>query len=224
MGDDELGDFFAKKDKRKNKKTAGKVTAATLIEQFAVDKSAAEETSAQYTPSAEASIARPDDNEWIEINDDVSEGLENLKIKSLDTKKEEEEEVQQEEQEVGSDGEEGTEEKGPWAPLSSTPPKLVRGPISTAKTVPSIPSGLLNGGKYVPPSQRQAGAGQPVRVRGREQLNVNSVDQFPQLGANRTHEKHDPSFDTVKGGSRKAVEQRKQESMQLSNKFGVLQS
>ena len=62
------------------------MTAATLIEQFAVDKSAETETSTQHAPSVEASIARPDDNEWIEINDDVSEGLENLKIKSLDTK------------------------------------------------------------------------------------------------------------------------------------------
>ena len=63
MADEDLGDFFAKKDKKKNKKKVGtKVTSAKLIEQFTSDTKNEEVTTqaqkTQNTQKAE-SIARP---------------------------------------------------------------------------------------------------------------------------------------------------------------------
>jgi len=225
---DDLGDFFAKKDKRKKKKATTKVTSATLIEQLVNENSNTEEQP-QLQSINDPQIARPDDNEWIEINNDhLAEGLSDLKIKSLDAKEEEEETVRQEleNNEEESDDENCRENKGPWAPISSSPPKVV---YNNKPSVPSIPSSLISSsGKYIPPSQRSGGpVSAPQHRRGREQLNVNSVDQFPGLTAcaNKTKEKHDPTFDTAKGGGRKVQQQQaKQESMQLNNKFKVLES
>jgi len=226
MGDD-LGDFFAKKDKRKKKKAGTKVTSATLIEQLISDNANAEEQP-QTQSLSDAQVARPDDSEWIEINNDhLAEGLSDLKIKSL-TKEEEEEAAARQEQEHcenESEDENGPENKGPWAQLSSSPPKTKQ--ISTQREIPTIPSGLVTGGKYVPPSQRQgSSATAPNPRRGREQINVNSVEQFPDLSAhaaNKTKEKHDPTFDMAKGGGRKVQQQAKLESVQLNNKFKVLE-
>jgi len=224
---DDLGDFFAKKDKRKKKKTA-KVTSATLIEQFSSDNANAEEQP-QLQSSNDPQIARPDDNEWIEINNDhLAEGLSDLKIKSLDAKEEEEETVrlQQEQEHADNESEdENNPEKGPWAPVSSSPPKQTYN--KPKQSVPSIPSSLVAGGKYVPPSQRSGGAvSSQQNRRGREQLNVNSVEQFPGLmsGGTKTKEKHDPTFDMAKGGGKRVQVQAKTESMQLNNKFKCLES
>ena len=39
-----------------------------------------------------------------------------------------------------------------------------------------------------------------------------------------SREKHDPTFDMAKGGGKRVQPQAKQESMQLNNKFQVLES
>jgi len=232
MGDD-LGDFFAKKDRSKKKKKKGtKVTSATLIEQLISETGNTEEQPQQQFTD-EAHIARPDDNEWIEINNDhLSEGLSDLKIKSLDAKEEEEELMRQQqelqEQENLSEDENGGENKGPWAQLSSTPPATFSTANQPKAKVPQIPSSLVSSsGRYIPPGQRAGGPPvQASRGRGKEQINVNSVDQFPDLHmtSNKPKEKHDPTFDTAKGGGRKIQKQAKQEQMQLNNKFQVLES
>jgi len=231
MAENDLGDFFAKKDKRKKKKKQGtKVTSATLIEQLISDPGNTEEQPKQQFTD-EAHIARPDDNEWIEIdNDHLAEGLSDLKIKSLDAKEEEEEAIrlEQENQECESEDENGSENKGPWAPISSSPPKTFSSANKPKTNVPSIPSSIVSSsGKYIPPGQRSgAPAVSTSRTRGREQINVNSVDQFPDLHAqsNKTKEKHDPTFDMAKGGGRKIQKQAKPEQVQLNNKFQVLES
>lgn len=232
MDESDLGDFFAKKDRKKKKKKQGtKVTSATLIEQLISDPGKTEEQPKQQFTD-EAHIARPDDNEWIEIdNDHLAEGLSDLKIKSLDAKEEEEEAIRQQEienQECESEDENGTENKGPWAPVSSSPPKTFSSMNKPKSNVPSIPSSIVSSsGKYIPPGQRSgAPAVSASRSRGREQINVNSVDQFPDLHAqtNKPKEKHDPTFDMAKGGGRKIQKQAKTEQMQLNNKFKVLES
>ena len=59
MAENDLGDFFAKKDKRKKKKKQGtKVTSATLIEQLISDPGNTEEQPKQQFTD-EAHIARP---------------------------------------------------------------------------------------------------------------------------------------------------------------------
>ena len=55
---DDLGDFFAKKDKRKKKKKGTKVTSATLIDQLISDPGKTEEQPKQQFTD-EAHIARP---------------------------------------------------------------------------------------------------------------------------------------------------------------------
>jgi len=233
MAENDLGDFFAKKDKRKKKKKqqGTKVSSATLIDQLITDPGKTEEQPKQQFTD-EAQIARPDDNEWIEINNDhLAEGLSDLKIKSLDAKEEEEEAIRQEQenQEYESEDENGSENKGPWAPLSSSPPKTFSSVKKPKANVPSIPSSIVSSsGKYIPPGQR---SGAPTvsssrSGRGREQINVNSVDQFPDLNAqsNKAKEKHDPTFDTATGGGRKIQKQAKPEQVQLKNKFQVLES
>lgn len=233
MAENDLGDFFAKKDKRKKKKKqqGTKVTSATLIEQLISDTGKTEEQPQQQF-TEKAHIARPDDNEWMEINDDhLAEGLSDLKIKSLDAKEEEEEAIRQEQeaQDYESEDENGEKDKGPWAPLSSSPPKTFSSINKPKANVPSIPSSLVSaGGKYIPPGQRAGGpAVSNSRSRGREQINVNSVDQFPGLHAqsnNQPKEKHDPTFDMAKGGGKRIQKQARPEQMQLNNKFQVLES
>lgn len=229
---DDLDGFFAKKDKKNKKKKKGtKLTSATLIEQFSNEQSTEEQPQINnIIKEKENSIARPDDNEWVEINNDnLAEGLSDLKIKSMDAKEEEEERVQLEQeklaQEEGSEDENG-ETTGPWAPLSNSP--TTREFARAKPQVPQIPSSIVSsGGKYIPPSQRQNAGALPSYNRGkpREQINVNSVEQFPDLNAGtRQKEKHDPSFDTAKGGGRKLQQAARQESMQLNNKFSVLES
>lgn len=237
MDDGDLGNFFAKKDKIKKKKKGTKVTSATLIEQLKSDTNINEEQQSQQQSLSEAKVARPDDSEWVEINDGaLTEGLSDLKIKSLDAKEEEEELARQQqealrlqEQAALSDEERGKEGKGPWSQLSGSPPRTYTSNPTPVSNVPQIPSNLVSsGGKYVPPGQRSSAAGPaPVR-RGREQINVNSVDQFPDLYAGKSDqkskEKHDPSFDTAKGGGRKGQQtQAKAEQVQLNNKFQVLE-
>lgn len=236
MDDGDLGNFFAKKDKIKKKKKGTKVTPATLIEQLKSDPNTIEEQQSQQQSLSEAKVARPDDSEWVEINDGVlAEGLSDLKIKSLDAKEEEEELARQQQealrlQEQAALSDEEKEGKGPWSQLSSSPPpRSLSSNTQPPANVPQIPSNLISsGGKYVPPGQRSGAAGPaPVR-RGREQINVNSVDQFPDLYAGKpdqkSKEKHDPSFDTAKGGGRKGQQtQAKAEQVQLNNKFQVLE-
>lgn len=239
MDDGDLGSFFAKKDKVKKKKKKGtKVTSATLIEQLKNDTNAIEEQQSQQQSLSEAKVARPDDSEWVELNDGgLAEGLSDLKIKSLDAKEEEEElarqqheALRQQEQAALSDEERGKEGKGPWSQLSGSPPKTFTSVPQPAKNVPQIPSNLVtSGGKYVPPGQRTAAPGPAPIRRNREQINVNSVDQFPDLYAGKSDQKpkerHDPSFDTAKGGGRKGQQtQAKAEQVQLNNKFQVLES
>ena len=235
MDDGDLGNFFANKDKKKKKKGT-KVTSATLKEQLNCDTNNIEEQQSQQQSLIEAKnkIARPDDEEWVQINDDaLADGLSDLKIKSLDAKEEEEELAtnRQQEQEEFSDDDTNKDKKGPWSTLSSSPPKSNNFNPPPHTDVPQIPTSLVSpGGKYIPPSQRTGPAReqQPTR-RGKEQINVNSVAQFPDLAAGRQNqrlkENHDPTFDTAKGsGSRKTQQtQGKSESVQLNNKFQALQ-
>jgi len=228
---DDLGDFFAKKDKRKKKKA--QITSANLIEQLQSDAGTAgtEEEAVKITVLKAKELERPDDNEWIEIgNDNLAEGLSDLKIKSLDAKEEEVEAFERNDEGVEDSDEEEGDAKGPWAAVSSSPPVH-----EVKKQLPpvSIPANLTSGGKYVPPSQRVGGAPTPqqnANRRAREKLDVTSMQQFPGLGGMTSEKpraaKHDPSFENVKGsGSRKQQNAPQQsQTMELNNKFGVLQS
>lgn len=233
MADDDLGDFFAKKDKRKKKKKA-QITSANLIEQLQSDTAAAatEEETVKSTVLKAKELERPDDNEWVEIeNDNLAEGLSDLKIKSLDAKEEEVEAFERNDEGVEDSDEEEGDVKGPWAAVSSSPPVHE---IKKPQPAVSIPANLTSGGKYVPPSQRAGGVATPqqnANRRAREKLDVTSMAQFPGLGGMTSEKprvaKHDPSFENVKGsGSRKQhnAPQQQSQTMELNNKFGVLQS
>lgn len=222
----DLDDFFAKKDKKKKKKGA-RFSSAVLAEQLQSDVTHTEEVTVKPALNP-TDVARPDDSEWIEINNDnLSDGLADLKIKSLESNKVEETE-QIKEPETNDDDfvdEKKEDSTGPWAPVTGLPPKNTYTP-----SVPVQGNANVVGGKYIPPSQRNAAANTTPNnpgYRTREKLNVNSVEQFPDLSsAGRQKEKIDPSFDTVKATGRKnqQLQQTQSESVELNNKFKVLES
>jgi hypothetical protein len=234
----DLDDFFAKKDKKKagKKKKTPAVTSVQLFDQLKEDAGPDSDTETNKPSVQISDIARQDDSEWVQINEDLTDGLSDLKIKSLDADlKLEEEEAQrlaelQRQAEAAKEEDEfsGDANKGPWAAIPSGT-AVNTNKTNTQNNAPHIPSGLVSsGGTYIPPSKRGPGTTAPAPVnRRKEKIDVNSQDQFPELKAaskEKSREKHDPSFDTVKSGGRKAQNQNRSEEMVLTNKFSTLQS
>ncbi|XP_052254008.1 protein CDV3 homolog isoform X1 [Dreissena polymorpha] len=213
MADDNLDDFFAKKDKSKKKTKSSKLTPSDILakSEESVKKEKKSKKDKDKTQSSNSStitdisglIVNPkEEEEWKEVEEEKEKDYSGLRIANLqiaDKVEEGEEEGDENQDEDNEDGE-GKErrdkgEQGPWKSGATTVPTAVQPehpatPVEEPKKEEPKPTG-----KYVPPSQRAAAAAGgtttpsgptvPSHLRRKKEMpNLKSEEEFPTLGGN----------------------------------------
>lgn len=210
--EENLDDFFAKKDKAKKPKKKKKTKTETVI-----------------TQNSESQVPQVD--EWADFEEQKEKDFSNLKIVDLqvgDEVRREEQEIQQNDEET-FDGEDGEQNQtGIWKTSGQTPNEPPQKPVPVAE-----PVGTHNvvGGKYVPPSLKRAtmaAASQPVVRRNRgAPPDIKSQAAFPTLSA-ATQDSSVPSdFEMVKRGTRTNEARRAENGaprLDLGNRYDGLRS
>ncbi|XP_052804744.1 protein CDV3 homolog isoform X2 [Mya arenaria] len=180
MADDNLDDFFAKKDKSKKKSKSSKLTPSDILAQTdettkkgkksKKDKDKTQTTNSSNTTDGHGLIVNPaEEEEWNEVVEEQAKDYTGLRIANLQVsqKGEDGEQGGEEEAEDGEDDGEGQERKdrgkqGPWEaggqPPIAHPPAEPAAPAVEDLKPKEEPAGEKTGGKYMTPAARAAAA------------------------------------------------------------------
>jgi len=210
--DENLDNFFAKKDKSKKPKKGKK-------------KNKSDET---VTGTKSEKQAKGQGDDWNDFEEEKEKDYSNLKIASLQVGEETEEKNEEEDGEEGDEEDGGGKKKadGKWNVPTSTPSQ----PEAEA-VAPSLP-GTQNvvGGKYVPPSVKRSNMmamGQKTSRKPMSAPDIQSKAAFPTLSAanqDLSSQNKQTDFEAVKRGV-KTTEARVDEhppGLALGNRYGSL--
>jgi len=221
-----LDDFFAKKDKKKTKKSKvlSELNALSQSEEKPKKKKSAKEKSSASGANAEsgphqtgADESEKASDEWVEIEEQADTDYSGLKIQSLRLEEREaamKEEANADDEDAAKNG--GGAHDGPWKKIEQ--PVL---PESHTEVVSEVKEATppSSGGKYVPPSvraaqrQQQQMAAAPLRKRNNKLApDVNDQESFPTLGGGGKGVSGRPGVDAPKSYT----------SLHLQNKWDSL--
>jgi len=189
-----LDDFFAKKDKKKTKKSKvlSELNALSQPEEKPKKKKSSKEKTSSSGANAEtgANQGTNEDNqktsdEWVEIEEEADTDYSGLKIQSLRLEEREaamKEEANADDEDAAKNG--GGANDGPWKKIEA--PVI---PETHTEVVSEVKESTPPSGKYVPPSvraaqrQQQQMAAAPLRKRNNKLApDVNDQESFPTLG------------------------------------------
>ncbi|CAD5112674.1 DgyrCDS1895 [Dimorphilus gyrociliatus] len=227
--DEELQDFFAKKDKTKIKKKAKTKTGKESVDS-PVDNSGkskvkkAKKKEKEKAPETESKSEKKDDEEeWIDFETPAEVDLSGLRINTQLTQQVEEEskDIETEEERAEKD-----KEEGPWKPVTQTakPPT----PEPVVPEVEPTPKQEETEQKYVPPQKRSTSDNRPLApvVLGKWKKsapNIKSEEDFPTLGAIVPSDISGGNFENVqRGGRYMDTSKSTVPTLEVGNKYGAL--
>lgn len=246
--ENDLDDFFAKKDKSK-KKTKSKFTVDDILqakkeneEKLKKSKAKKKAKDANQPEGLTGLKIEGDDEEWVEIEDELEKDYTGLRVQNLQiTGKGDDERQDGSSQKEEGDDDSRDAVQGPWKALGTAPSNVsnpsnaapepaatVVEPVARDKEVLKTP-----GGKYVPPQMRRAQGETPVvavtsgsskfSARGKKNApNVNSQEDFPTLGS-FAEPSEGAAFERIRGGARQVDDPANQHmKLSIGNKFDAL--
>uniref|UniRef100_A0A0K8TNY5 Protein CDV3 homolog n=1 Tax=Tabanus bromius TaxID=304241 RepID=A0A0K8TNY5_TABBR len=229
----DLDDFFAKKDKKKNK--GKKFTSAEELARKLEDtsKRATEPQKPRKEHSAIKNASCDDDevnnvdqhkdDEWKDFEEEERKDYTGLKIGQLT--------ISEEEQNATNNDQDGDNGNEGYSDVEGHPGSSERktGPwkkVTPAEEVTQIPVDMEKSKVYVTPALRSQTAKAP-KVKNRAAPDITNEEYFPTLGAARPEEqrkkKNEPAFEEVRHGSRiTRVPEIQSSAVSVANRFKSL--
>lgn len=249
--DNDLDDFFAKKDKSKKKTKSYSAQKFTVDDILQAKKENEEKT--KKGKQSKKKIKDPsqpegaiglktegDDEEWVEVEEETEKDYTGLRIQNLQIigKCDEDRQDSGTQREDGDDGDTRESAQGPWKMMASSVTAVTPCPVQSVPETPVIepvkeatPRSVS--GKYVPPQMRRTQGDVPaVTVSGgatrhgrggkKNAPNVNSQEDFPTLGS-IAEPTEGAAFEKIRGGARQVDDPAGQHTkVSVGNKFDAL--
>ncbi|XP_044265082.1 protein CDV3 homolog [Tribolium madens] len=236
----DLDDFFAKKDRKKQKSTKKFATTDEVAKKLEDNAKKSEKQKKERVPEGdESSTPAHDQDEWKDFEEEKKDysGLKigNLTITSpTDGSTGATETSTEQQQGFDEAGQESEKKVGPWKRVDV---EVQEEPVKVPEKKPEPPPVTKGiGGAYVPPSMRnqpqQSHQSQPTRLRSKAAPDIHNEEFFPTLSKTSDHKKNrsEGAFEVVqhtRAGSHRQVEQAKASSGQgpklsLENRYNTL--
>jgi len=252
--DNDLDDFFAKKDKSKKKTKSYSAQKFTVDDILQAKKDNEEKSKKGKLPNKKVKDpSQPegavglktegDDEEWVEVEEETEKDYTGLRIQNLQIigKGDEDRPDSGSQREDGEDGDTRESAQGPWKMVASSATTATSCPVQSEQEtaviepVKEVTPKTLSG-KYVPPQMRRTqgdvsavtmSSGGSTRYGGRGKKtapNVNSQEDFPTLGS-MTEPTEGAAFEKIRGGARQVDDPAGHHiKLSVGNKFDALNS
>lgn len=228
----DLDDFFAKKDRKKNKSTKKFSTTDEIAKKLEDNAKKTEKLKKERIPEGdESSTPVHDQDEWKDFEEEKKD-YSGLKIGNLTMNTNNEGvagnvgETNTEQHAQGSDepGQESDRKVGPWKKIdSSEQPQVVEEPPKVVpEKKPEQQAPVTKSGAYVPPGMRNPTAPQyqtpASRLKSKAAPDIHNEENFPTLSGDYKKNRSEGSFEVV--AHNRASSHRQMENSKLSSGQG----